>query len=139
LIAFSVSYSLREYLSFVRDYLPDGLAEMAAQGKSRGVSARVVRPFALVGAAVAFFFKKRRMPVCDFTIDEAGIRRATRDGVLVIPWNEVRRVYRYTEGYLVREHRGAVALPYRCFSPDMKANMERLIAAYGGGADQATR
>jgi len=31
-ITFSVSYSLREYLSFVRDYLPDGTAAMVADG-----------------------------------------------------------------------------------------------------------
>jgi hypothetical protein len=67
-------------------------------------------------AAISFFFKKRRMPVCDFVIDEKQIKRTTAAGELVIPWSAVIAVHRYTSGFLVEKSGGAIPLPYRCFS-----------------------
>jgi hypothetical protein len=130
-IAFSVSYTLREYLSFVRDHIPAALETMAAEGKAKGVTPRGVYPFAMAGATIAFFFKKRRMPVCDFVIDAREIRRTTRDGALVVAWSELVAVRRYSQGYFVdKGSKGAMPLPYRCFSPEQALAMEGFIRAF---------
>ena len=129
MISFSATYSLREYLSFVNDHLPDGLAELGSL--SMGMRPGLIRPFLLAASTVSFFFKKRRMPVCEFTIDENEIRRTTREGTLVVPWSKVRRVFRYSQGYVVRDEKGVLALPYRCFTPEAKAAFETWSGPFG--------
>jgi hypothetical protein len=73
--------------------------------------------FLLIPAAsVVFYFKKRRMPECHFTINGEQIKRVTQDGVLEIPWTDVVAVHSYTQGYMVQKLKGAVPLPYRCLT-----------------------
>src|SRR5471032_3452250 len=127
-ISFSVSYTLREYLSFVRDHLPVGIALLAPEGKKKRAPSKAVYPFVLAFAAVVFFFKKRAMPVCDFVIDEKEIRRTTRGGTLVVPWSDLIAVRRYSRGFLLdKGTKGAMPLPYRCFSAEQMAAMEGLV------------
>jgi hypothetical protein len=132
-IAFSVSYTLREYLSFVRDYLPVGIERARSAGKIRKgkkVNPRHVRWALMPVATIGFYYKKWRMPVCDFVIDEREIRRTTADGLMVVPWSKVVAIHRYAEGFLVEKSNGAMPLPYRCFSLDQKSTMEGLIHAF---------
>jgi YcxB-like protein len=130
-ITFSVSYGLLEYLSFVHAHFPLVVEMLVAEGKMKKRPPRVLYPLALLGAPVAFLRKKRSMPVCDFTIDEREIRRVTKDGTLVTPWNSVLAVRRYPRGYFIDKGlKGAMPLPYRCFSPEQKAEMEELIRAF---------
>jgi YcxB-like protein len=130
-ISFSVSYTLREYLSFVRDHLPVGIALLAPEGKKKRAPSKAVYPFVLAFAAVVFFFKKRAMPVCDFVIDDKEIRRTTRGGTLVVPWSDLIAVRRYSQGYLIdKGSKGAMPLPYRCFSPEQALMMEGFIQAF---------
>jgi hypothetical protein len=82
----------------------------------------------LVGTPM-FYMKKRRMPVCAFHIDAAGIARATRDGELVRRWDEVKAVRRYRRGYLVIMADGAMPIPLRCLTA---AQQERLRAFFIG-------
>jgi hypothetical protein len=87
----------------------------------------------LVGTPV-FYMKKRRMPVCAFHIDAAGIARTTRDGELVRRWDEVKAVRRYRQGYLVIMADGAMPIPLRCLTA---AQQERLRAFFIGRAAPA--
>ena len=128
-IKFSVSYTLREYRSFVREYLPLGMAqEFARRGKTPGRAlSAFVRGASLSLATVMFFFKKRRMPVCDFEIDAEGITRTTAVGRHVVPWSKVVAVHSLSPGYLVITGTGRVALPYRCLLPADAATLAALI------------
>jgi hypothetical protein len=131
-IKFSVSYTLSEYLSFVRDHLPVVMAEeLARKGKSgktpgKGTHA-LIRATTMAVASVVFFFKKRRMPVCDFEIDEENITRTTADGRLVVPWGKVVAIHRYSQGYLVVKGEGALPLPFRCLLSDQATALAALI------------
>lgn len=82
-------------------------------------------------ATPMFYFKKRRMPVCDFRIDATGIERTTALGVMVRRWDQVRAVRRYRVGYLVEFDKGAVPIPLRCLT---MAQQERLRALFVGRA-----
>jgi hypothetical protein len=128
-IRFSVSYNLREYLSFVRELYPNELpGAFESRGRKLGpIEAAIVRALTPVAASVAFFFKKRRMPVCDFVIDEEGIARQTADGKYMLPWSGVVAVYRFSQGYLVRSSKGAMPLPYRCLDAGQRASLDALV------------
>jgi hypothetical protein len=124
-----MSYSVHEYQAFVREFLSDGTAVRMSGGRLKKPPPRWMYPFLMALARVIFFFKKRRMPVCDFTIDENGIRRVTKDGTLVTPWKDVKAVHRYSEGYFIEKAKGAMPLPYRCFTPETRAAMDALITS----------
>jgi hypothetical protein len=127
-LTFGVSYALREYLSIVRDHVPDVLASYAAeQGKPLTNSPRLVQRLLIPVLCVGFWIKKRQMPWCEFRIDAQGIQRVTRLGTLDLPWTQVVAVHRYTQGYLVRKANGGIPLPYRCFTPAQRQGMELLV------------
>lgn len=127
-IEFSVSYSLSEYLSMVQDHYPNALAEYYSQrGKPIKRLSRLAKLLVGLVASIAFYFKKRRMPVCHFTIDGERIQRVTPDGVLNIPWTDIVAVRRYTQGYMLQKSRGAVPLPYRCLAGDQRKLLEVFI------------
>ena len=172
-IRFSVSYRLREYVSFALEHERNvGMLEqtLAARGlKLRPLPALVISfllgaaawfawaraytPlaaaltiaalaafvygaaqsrlfFELLGrsvATLAFFSKKRRIGTCDFAIDARQIRRCARDGELVVQWHEVRRVYRYSHGYLLERATGSIAIPSRCMTQDQLDRFAALL------------
>jgi len=128
-LTFSVSYTLGEYLSFVREHTGIVMAEeRAKRGKPPRASVPAfVMLFVIPFASVAFFFKKRRMPVCDFFIDEDRIVRTTADGKLVVPWNDVTAIHRYSQGYLVAKKNGAMPLPLRCLDAEQAATLGALV------------
>jgi hypothetical protein len=131
-IRFSVSYTLGEYLSMVREHIA-----FLMRHEARDARRRYARWAAALGLAVTakvwiallcppvFYLKKRRMPVCEFVIDREGIERTSRLGVLRRGWNEVVQVRRYSQGYLVAFARGAVPIPFRCLDA---GQMERFRA-----------
>jgi len=128
-IVFSVSFTLSEYLAFVQAHAGMVMAErFAATGKASKQGLSPISRFLIKGfASVAFLFKRSRMPVCKFTIDEERIVRTAPDGQLVVPWNEVVAIHRYSHGYLVAERHGAVPLPFSCIAPEQIADLDALI------------
>lgn len=176
-IRFSVSYTLGEYLSMVREHTGFLLRQAAPRVRRR----RVLGPLALGAAACVlalaamltgasgwvaglllaagvlafgslpgtagfwvlvlatpiFLLKKRRMPVCDFTIDRAAIARSSKAGEFRRGWHEVRSVRSYSRGYLVLFERGAVPIPFRCLDRGQLARL-RAFALGRPAADGLT-
>lgn len=131
-IQISVSYTLSEYLSFVRDHLPTIL------GRAKGHrTAPVLSPkmgwLVKAAASLSFAIKKLRMPVCEFVIDEQRILRRTSIGELIVPWSDVIEVHRYSQGFLIEKARGAMPLPYRALSTDQTARFEAILAQVFSG------
>ena len=128
-VSFSVSYTLSEYLSFVHEHAAVVMAdERATKGKApREKLSTFTHYFITAFASIMFFFKKRRMPVCAFTIDEERIVRTTADGQLVVPWHEIVAIHRYSQGYLVAKANGAMPLPFRCLTVAQASVLKALI------------
>jgi len=78
-------------------------------------------------ATPIFYMKKRRMPLCAFDIDAAGIARTTRAGRLVRRWDEVKAVRRYRQGYMVIMERGALPIPLRCMTAAQQERFRALV------------
>jgi len=79
---------------------------------------------ALLGTPL-FLLKQRRMPVCDFTIDDATIAYCAKAGNFRRGWDEVTGVRSYSRGYLLVFRRGALPIPFRCLD---SSQLERLRA-----------
>jgi hypothetical protein len=129
-IRFSVSYTLSEYRSFIRDHAPPFLeTALAKDGKAPSAKRSAIALWFVVNCtSLIYFYKKLRMPVCDFTIDEDKISRTTRMGELVVPWSRVATVHRYSRGYLVvKLNGGALPIPYRCVAREDAAALSALI------------
>jgi hypothetical protein len=133
-IRFSVAYSLGEYLGFVRDHL----AFLARRGKPgarrRAWEGMVSAACVALLATPVFYWKKRRMPVCEFRIDAAGIERGTRQGCFMRRWDEVRAVRRYRRGYLVMFEKGAIPIPFRCLTAEQQEGLRALFLGRAGQA-----
>jgi len=129
IIRLSISYTLAEYLSFVRDHLPALLAARAG-GKVRKPPGAASRALIMAGASLSFLSKKCKMPICDFLITDEYVRRTTSSGELRVPWSDVRAVHRYSQGFLVEKANGDMPLPYRCFTESERAEFERLVARH---------
>ncbi|HEY0953614.1 MAG TPA: YcxB family protein [Roseateles sp.] len=130
-LTFRVSYSLSEYLSIVRDHVPDALASYEAeQGKPLTRNPGLLKLLLVPMLCIGFAIKKLQMPVCSFLIDADGIRRTTRLGTLEVPWADVVAVHRYTRGYLIRKTGGAMPLPYRCLTSADQQLLESFIEAW---------
>jgi hypothetical protein len=119
-LRFSVRYDFAEYRSFLLDHM------RATEGR---LPSYPVRVFLLSYAAMVFAVKRWRMPLCEFRIDQAGIRRSSAAGELDIGWSGVTAIRRYSRGYLVELGQGAIALPYRSLAPSQRERLESLIAA----------
>jgi len=128
-IRFTVVYRLAEYLWVLREHARARLLARAPRGRlSWGTRLAVRLLVPLVGTPV-FLMKKRRMPACRFTIDERGIERRTRDGVLRVAWTDVVAVHRYSEAWLVDKGDGGLPIPFRCLDAAGQALFERLSSA----------
>ena len=134
-ICFSVVYRLPEYLAILRETLPGRLlGRERARGRggadrlswSARVALWLLVP--LLGAPV-FLLKKRRMPVCRFTIDVAGIAREAGGGRLVVPWDQVVAVHRLRSAWLIDKGRGGLPVPRRCLDAAQRAAFERLLVS----------
>jgi hypothetical protein len=135
-LRFTVVYGLREYLAILDEALP---ARLLAWERARGkgadgrlsLQARVALKLLLpvVGIPI-FLLKKRRMPVCRFTVDATGLERATAAGRLRVAWREVVAVHRLRGAWLVDKGDGALPIPHRCLDDVQKATFERLLVSH---------
>jgi hypothetical protein len=134
-IRFTVRYRLREYLAIVGEYLPRRLLELQrSRAKARprrlGWGARLILALMvpLVGGPL-FLLKRRRMPVCRFTIDAERIRREAGGRVLSVPWADVVAVHRLAGAWMIDKGDGAMPLPFRCLGAAQREAFERLLAS----------
>lgn len=128
-LEFSVSYRLAEYLSFARDHAPLVTQRvLTAKGNPLQTPSRLQGVALTLICSVAFFFKKRRMPICRFVITEEGIHRSAASRNLFVPWTAVQAVHRYSQGYFIERHRGAMPLPFRCLGAQQVSALDALIA-----------
>jgi hypothetical protein len=127
-ISFSVDYSLAEYLSFTRDF-----GHQLILGDSGSAGKRTIGQRAstlLFNGAVAvlappiFLFKKHAVGACEFEISCAGIVRRSKAGEFSAPWSEVKAIHQLSKAYLVQIDKGAIPLPYRCFSNSERGEFE---------------
>ena len=90
----------------------------------------------LIGTPM-YFYKRWRMPVCDFSIDADAVTRVSAAGKLVKPWSELREAKVYAGSYVLAFAKGAIPVPQRCLSAAQAARMRLLIAAAREGQGQA--
>lgn len=84
---------------------------------------------AMIGLPI-FMLKRKRMPVCDFTIDDEKIVRVTAMGTCTVSWLDVVSVSCYTQAYLLSFKRGAMPIPYRCLTGEKANRMRSILAKY---------
>jgi hypothetical protein len=135
-IRFSVSYGLREYLSFVREHATHLIKRRrrAAAVKRRTSLNVFEKPMllkAMVGAlATPVFLLKRRRAACSLEIDDVSITRVSSTGRTTWPWSAVREVRQYSRGYLLFFPTGAIPVPFRCLDRRQLTEMEALVRCY---------
>lgn len=118
-IHFAVSYTLREYLSIVGDYIVKLSQEDALKkhpDREPPTSFPLTMLFFRVFGSLAFVFKKSRMPVCEFNIDGDKISRTTKHGEISIPWDEIINLHASADGFILFKEKGGLPIPYRCLS-----------------------
>ena len=127
-VKFSVAYTRAEYVSIVSEI---ATAELARRRAAAGKPAKRVGVFSrwlmVAMLSAGFAYKKRKMPVCDFTIGADAIARVTRLGTLTVPWSAVVAIHRCAQGYVVMKHNGGMPLPYRCFDAEQAQMIAALI------------
>jgi YcxB-like protein len=128
-IQLSIVYSLREYLVIVREKTSQMVRDdFARKGKPfRSIDKMLMSMGISLVAPPVFFLKKRKMPVCEFVIDESGISRAAGGATYRTPWAKVKNVNRLKTAYLVELESGAMPLPYRCFPDGDRAAFEGIL------------
>ena len=124
-LEFDVKYSAAEYRSIFLD-------TVGREGYGKNPFSRLLlKAF----ATVVFAYKSRKVGTCAFRIDEAGVRRSSRLGEMMIPWSDVERVARYSQCYLVLlQGGGGLPLPYRCMGAGERATFERVCEHARPGA-----
>ena len=128
-ITFSVTFSLKEYLHFVKNH---ALVVINKELITRGKPARDKVPLwlsllILLPAATGFYFKKRAMPVCAFKIDADGIERTTNARRYAVPWERVVAIHKYPQGTLFAGATGAMPVPNRCLDASQLLRLNALI------------
>jgi hypothetical protein len=78
-------------------------------------------------ATPVFLLKRRRMPVCAFLIDETGIARDSKAGMVKYSWADIVAVRSSAEAVLVLTKRGGIPLPLRCLSSTQAAALRMLV------------
>ena len=125
-----VSYKRAEYLQVLIDFLPQAkLRRAIAAGKNptslaplRWHERQLVRAL----GSIAFAVKSYRMGACTFSIDGQGVSRASKTGLLQVPWSDIIQVHKLSSAYLVEKSNGAMPIPFRVFSADQQLALEAL-------------
>ncbi len=125
-IRFTARYRLKEYLSWVQDHL---LVVLRERGKPVDRITPGHRLMLRLVLGPMFFYKKWRVGDCRFELDAQGLKRVTRGRPVTLAWRDATAIHRYGSAYLVTTARGAMPLPYRCFSETERARLERWLAA----------
>jgi YcxB-like protein len=127
-IKFKVSYSLREYLDFLKFATKAELKQEAVKrGKNENPSSTTVQFFLTIIGTAIYLYKRSRMPVCEFEVNDLGIFRKTKMGQLETPWAEVTKVARTRIGYLVFRKTGALPIPFRCMKLHELNSFDQLV------------
>lgn len=125
-IEFKVTYRLSEYLHIVR-----ARAFALSELKETLGATRLAYGAILTVAWVAlFFYKSWRVGTCSFAIDEAGISRRSKSGLIFVSWSEVSAVREYEVGYLVEKGEGAMPVPFRVLSVSQRKLLSALVAPH---------
>jgi hypothetical protein len=116
-IQFTISYTREEYLSIVTDHvleLSRDKLRMKNPAKAETASFYFTKIFVRLMGSVAFIFKKRKMPVCEFVFTPEKITRTTALGILEVTWAEIVRIGEYHGGMIIFKNSGGMPIPYRC-------------------------
>ncbi|MGH8273737.1 MAG: YcxB family protein [Gammaproteobacteria bacterium] len=139
-----VEYRLREYLSVALDLAPYLLAArkrkepwQSIPGSQRVPASLPKRIVIITFATPAFFYKVSRVGQCTFTFTSEGVTRQSKLGAGKTSWDEIVRVYRFSQAYLFAKQKGAMPVPYRCLSYPDRSALESLLASKGFGASDA--
>ncbi|MEK8035048.1 YcxB family protein [Ideonella sp. DXS29W] len=125
-----VSYELTEYLQVLIDFLPLAKSRRAIAAGKRSTALAPLhwheRLLVRALGSVAFIVKSRLIGACTFTIGAQGITRASKRGLLEVPWSEVAQVHKLSSSYLVEKSNGAMPIPFRVFSGEQRQALESL-------------
>jgi len=110
LINIKVDYERKEYLDVLRQYF-------AQDPKQKKVFERWHNRFFLwLIGSIQFKYKKFRVGVCDFKIDERSIKRTSKTGELEKSWDEIDMVLELKDSYVIKTNSGSIPLPKRVLS-----------------------
>jgi hypothetical protein len=135
---------LAEYLRLISEFEPRSAAHREAIQKAKSSPWATVLPsgkwldriaIVLLGTP-AFLYKRSSVGTCVFRIDAERVERRSKAGTLAKPWSSVTVVHCLSEAYLVEFERGAMPLPYRCFSPEQRAAFEAFVPSDKLGAQR---
>ena len=123
IIEFSVSYSREEYLSIITDYALD-ISRKRSRDKNPNkkitTSFWFTKKLVRFIGSIAFFFKVRKMPVCEFTFSSEKVTRKTEMGTDDMEWSEISSIGEYSDGMIILLEDGDMPIPYRCISVEEK-------------------
>lgn len=123
-----VDYQLSEYL----DTLYEAIPIIAVQRKSGELPS--IKPkcglytkflIKTIGR-ISFYFKKKQVGDCTFSISECSISRKSKDGVSEFEFSEIDYILALSNTYLVNVGEGAMPIPYRCFDQAQKKSFEEM-------------
>ena len=124
-----VLYQLGEYLRYVQCRTVSRSAYRRRSGLAHGVamaSRSILAPLEFLGQWL-------RQGACYFHIDQAGVRRRARDGVICVPWSEVTFTQATSDGFLMNTLDGWMFLPSRVLSASQKQTMATLFESHAQG------
>jgi hypothetical protein len=127
---FAVRYSLPEYVSFMWQH-----GGYLIRRRRIGVMASLyMRIKSTATAALHFVMLGRGKRTYEFTIDQHGIVRSTRDagGVTLIDWADVTAIRSYSRGFMMVLKRGTLPIPFRCLNTDGETAMRAYATACKG-------
>jgi hypothetical protein len=127
---FSVRYSMPEYVSFMWQHG----GYLIRRRRIGAMASLYMRIKSTATAALHFALLGRGKRTYEFTIDQHGIVRSTRDagGVTLIDWADVTAIRSYSCGFMMVLKRGTLPIPFRCLNTDGEAAMRAFAAARRG-------
>jgi hypothetical protein len=127
---FSVRYSLPEYVSFMWQHG----GYLIRRRRIGAMASLYMRIKSTATAALHFVMLGRGKRTYEFTIDQHGIVRSTRDagGVTLIDWADVMAIRSYSCGFLMMLKRGTLPIPFRCLDVHGEAALRAYAAQRKG-------
>ena len=125
-LAFSVRYSLPEYVSFMWQH-----ARYLIRRRRIGAPASWTMLFRSTWlAGFHFVLQGRSRHTYGFTIDQHGIVRTGPGGVTLIGWEDVSAIRSYSRGRLLVLKRGTLPIPARCLNCQQSDSLAAYAAAF---------
>lgn len=127
-----VQYQLGEYLRYVRRR-----TVLRSEYRRRGGLAHwMALACRSTLAPLEFLVQWARLGACYFHIDQAGVRRRARDGVICVPWSEVTSTQATRDGFMLNTLDGWMFLPSRVLSAAQRQTMATLFQFHAQGTLQ---